>query len=783
MNKDDVIDYISITGRTPENKLERMLFDSVYEETLKNAPYVIENSLINLNDKGELNFVLKKQHLYDYSDKDFNSDAPDNNKEGLGLNKWFQNYKKEAAVSTAGIRGQQNILFPWDTRYPINLIGVALATVGKALAAKHIYGEDTELHKIAATEVRYNSDKYLDLIARIQAAFGIITHLPVNRQTIPIWLASFLAFKLDLLGGEYVTSSHGQSVKTATKDINDQGSQYLPEESMLFVDQIENIIEHVEVNGSYTINISPSDHSNIKENIDGVDLYVDYLMHGVASDTNINLIKGANNPVIIENIGGSSYKTLSRVLYKLGIDKSFEWFNTEEDPFFHNAGKTVKNGKFYDYSADASLLIKNNDGTTTFPVLETLGYKELLKDKKAGTCILITDPDHDRLSITQIENSDRISRLNELGIDYMDLENGNVLAIYTPNQGFLMLMDFYAQQLKDQGKWDDYDRFIIKTTASAMSWDQWAAKNGIKVVNVPVGFKEIASIMKKVEKQIKVNESYTLLNEILVKDVFGNEINLGKNPRLVFAGEESGGMIMGPEKLIESNSGRKAIAMREKSATEAIIIASALVSKLENTPLSERLSEVFEKNGIIGRYDVREDIVYYNESLPIQELTIAKQDGEKKRTKNDVFYLSIALAKQSDKINIEQTKNILNETFPELTFDNLKDVKFVGDGTYLEFSDKYIEVRPSGTDAKTKAYGAGIDKAECLKYAQMLGNYSGNRTSFHQKLIPDSYFEEINETPRVKEIALTKYENWSKEGAPTDKVVIPDYKNTLNNVI
>ena len=54
-------------------------------------------------------------------------------------------------------------------------------------------------------------------------------------------------------------------------------------------------------------------------------------------------------------------------------------------------------------------------------------------------------------------------------------------------------------------------------------------------------------------------------------DVFSNPVNLGKDPRLVFAGEESGGMIMGTEELIKSKNGRFAFAMREKSATIRII--------------------------------------------------------------------------------------------------------------------------------------------------------------------------------------------------------------------
>ena len=110
----------------------------------------------------------------------------------------------------------------------------------------------------------------------------------------------------------------------------------------------------------------------------------------------------------------------------------------------------------------------------------------------------------------------------------------------------------------------------------------------------------IANIMKKVELKLKNNPD----KEVIIDDVLGNSINLGVNPRLLFGGEESGGMIMGTEELIKSKAGRFAIAMREKSATEAIIVASALISKLqkEQVSLSEYLTEIFEENNIIYPY-------------------------------------------------------------------------------------------------------------------------------------------------------------------------------------
>lgn len=756
-------------NKQPHSELEKSLFESVDSKT---PDYIKKNKLVDLGNKNEFTFRLTKENLEPYNEQ--------TNPNGLNLKDWFKGYAKEAEVSTAGIRGPQNILYPHDTRFPINLIGIMLATEAKALVAKELY-PDNEIIKLAGCEVRYNSQEFLELIARIQAAHGIKTLVPVDRKTIPIWMASFLAFKLDLLGGEYITSSHGISVKNATKDLNSQGSQYLPEESMLFVDKIKYIFDEVEKNGYYDIKIAANDNplisqAEMKSLNDGVELYKQYLLDGVAKDANLNLIKNSDDKIVIENVGGSAYATLSRILKELGIEDKYVWMNKEEDPFFHSIGKYDTDPKgnktFYDYSVDATVLSKDKDGKPYFPVIKSLHYDENLKNCPIGTAVLITDPDHDRLTVCQIESDDKIQYLKSLGIDYVALDKGRILTVFTANQSFLMIMDFWMQQLKNEGLFENHPRFMIKTTASARSWDEWAKKNNIKVVNVPVGFKEIANVMKKVEKQIMDNPD----KEVVVTDVLGNNINLGVNPKLIFGGEESGGMIIGSEELIKSLSGRAAIAMREKSATEAIIVASALAAylKKQGSSMSEYLDNVFKNNEIISKFDIREDISYYNESEPdIEKLKQAKVAGEAQRTKNDVFYLTMAVAKKAGKMTLEQIREILADTFKDLNFDNLTDVKFVGDGTYLEFDDKFIEIRPSGTDAKTKAYGAGASKEEIKKFAQKMGNYSGDLTDLYKKYV------DMNLYDNAKELSLKDYAVFTNKDANNDKFVIPDYSKTL----
>lgn len=731
---------VSSSKKKVSCELEKELFLSVTEKT---PDYIKKLNLIDLNNKNEFVFTLKREHLHNYDEK--------NNPQGLGLWDWFENYEKEAKVSTAGIRGPQNIIYPQDTRFPINLIGITLATLAKALVINE-KGYKNPI-KLVGREVRYNSELYLEAIARIQAAYGIKTLVPVNKQTIPIWMASFLVFKLSLVGGEYITSSHGISVKNATKDLNNQGGQYLPEESMEFVNKIRKIFEKTEKEGVYKIKFAKANDSLIDERTmellnDGVDLYVDYLRTGVAKDVNLNLIKKLENKIILENVGGSAYRTLSRVLKKLHIDEKFDWLNTEEDPFFHSIGKYNKdpNGNhcFYDYSVDAAVISTDDNCEKYFPVINSMHYETKLADYPINTVVLITDPDHDRLTVAQIEDAQNIEKLKLAGIDHIKLSPERVLTVYTANQSFLMLMDFRTKQLKTAGMWDEYPRFVIKTTASSLSWDEWAEINGVKVINVPVGFKEIANIMKKVETKIQNNPN----NDVIIHDIFGKEVNLGKNPRLLFAGEESGGMIMGPGSLICSDIGCEAIAMREKSATEAITISSALIAKLENQnkTLSQYFIDVIEENKINGKFDTRADISYYNESEPdIKKLNEAKKEGEAKRTKNDLFYLALALGFKYEIITLEQVKKILNDAFKELDFSNLIEIDFVGDGTYFRFDDKFIEIRPSGTDAKTKAYAAGNNKQELEKYTCIMGNHPGDLTDLYESLIPSKFYSDAKD--------------------------------------
>jgi len=694
------------------------LIEQFTPETIK------KNPIIDLEKEQEIELAITKKLI-----------------EELKIEEWLKNYKKEAKVSTAGIRGVQNVLYYWDTRFPMNQLGIALATVGKALVLKDKIKNRT-IHKIVSGEVRYNTKKYIELISRIQSGFNIHTHLSYKNKSLPVWLVSFIIFLLDYDGGEYVTPSHAISSKIATKDLDDEGSQFSPEVSLEFVSKIESIIKEVKKTGkNYKIKLSSKNNLSITEDFDGYDVYVSYLRKNIAIKENIAFVKkeGCNGfRLMFDFCGGCMYQSMKPILKKLDIVEIFDWNHKEEDPFFHGIGKVWRDNveagtkEFFDLSCDATLI----------EVVKTMGYEEVLKNKPLGYVVLITDPDGDRLVVGQIESSEKINKIKDLGIHYIQIDNNKIFVVYHPTHSFLMIMDFYMEQLKRMKLWDNYPRFMITTAPSSRSWDEWGISNKVKVITTPVGFKEIALVMKKVEGKIIANSD----KEIVINDIFNKKVNLGKNPRLVFAGEESGGMITGPEDLITSKNGRIAIAMREKSAGDSSIIATFMSSHLhrEKKFFSEYLEEIFEKNKIKNRYFIREEIIYYNENeADPEKLKKSKLCGERKRDKLDTFYLGLALGLREKIISFKEAKKILLESFNHCDLSSLERIIFVGDGTYFKFNDMFIEIRRSGTDAKMKGYACGSNEKKCKDLLKKFLYYNGERNSFYNKLIPSDFQKEI----------------------------------------
>ena len=687
----------------------------------------------------------------------------------ISLRQQIEIFAEEAKVSTAGVRENQNVLCPWDHRYRINEYMFCLMAEAQTRLVKELQDERLAgIPKVAADEVaqrmgdtakvveeifgtslaevidfvrsvpvravggevRSNTPRFTDLMSRIYAAHGLPTLLtedPHCKDTSNIYLWSFLVYVLGLSGGDYFTSSHGAPQKQSDKILAPDGAQFLPPLYARIVDHLFAILEEIE-NGGYTIKLAARDDKNLIRTLSYerlAKLYGDYLRTGPASELALGKIREATDKGLrlgLDFFGGSGYKSLHAIFCELGIDKVFEggYLRTEEDNFFHNIGFRVaktKDGSGYEVvhdSVDASVP----------GVVRSANYENLLADAPLGKMVFNVDPDADRFVVGQVLPKSEEQALDDLGISFIKIGEERIFAILSPNQFFLLLAENDRLISQEEGTWNDTNPFDIHTYVSALAWDEWADHHNIPVVRVPVGFKEIAAIVRQVEEQMLASGG----GDVVVTAEAGQRVNLGKKPKLHHAGEESGGKIGGPVKPIDNVLGQKIVAVREKSSGEACVSAVSLAARLylqgdsgspERMFLHRLLAQVFKESGVKNPMEYRGDIIHYNEAIfDPKELAKAKKEGIAERVEFNAWFENLARGLESGEQSLEQVKKTLTDAIPGLQslWNSLESITLWSDGLQFWFVDgnergiRDICIRPSGTDAKTKIYFDGTDK-------------------------------------------------------------------------
>ncbi|MBN9413818.1 MAG: hypothetical protein J0I12_00210 [Candidatus Eremiobacteraeota bacterium] len=684
----------------------------------------------------------------------------------IQLRKQIDEFAAEAKVSTAGVRENQNVLCSWDSRYRINqyifaLLAEALARLAQELQAERVaalpkldvarvraeLGEENAVLieeifqmelaqaidfaranplRMVGGEVRSNTPLYVGLMGRIYAARGLHVFVTADhgfRDTSTIFIWSFLTYLLGMSGGDYFTSSHGAPQKQSDKILAPDGAQYLPPLYARIVEHLYSILEEIEKDG-YLIKLAALDDPHLHFNLTYgrmAKLYANYLRQGPASSGALATIQKAIDSKLrlqLDFFGGAGYRTIYPVLQELGIDGAFEGglLRSEEDPFFHNIGFRVakkKGSEEYEVvhdSVDASLPV----------VVKSAGYDKLLADAPDGQMIFNVDPDSDRFVVGQIVPASQKATLDKLGIIWLEIGT-RLFALYSPNQFFLLLAENDRVVAVHDGSWQKYSNFDVHTYVSALAWDEWAAHHKIPVVRVPVGFKEIAAVIRQVEAGAAGE------GPIQVKNELGEVISIGKNPKLHHAGEESGGKIGGPSRPIFNMMGESVLGMREKSSGEACVSAVSLAARLwleaeksgnpEHYYLHNYLQQVFQDNAISNPMESRGDIVHYNEAIfDPDELAKAKKLGIEERVQFNAFFTDPVEKYAAGQMSLGELSQMLAQAMPGMAdeWKRLEKVDRWSDGLQFWFAQggkmRDLCLRPSGTDAKTKVYLDGTDK-------------------------------------------------------------------------
>lgn len=727
---------------------------------LKNNPTPWGNEAIVPVDKerGEIKVRITKEMLGKFDAK--------TSPQGRDIWKSFKKYEEIGPLAFAGIRHIMNISNFHDTRQVKNSFERLLTVLSLGLMIKIVYnkGKDFSYQTNYGHEIRYHSKSFQDVATRTLAALGFVCHVFPDNKPTAIWntstMGKFFGFVLSLCG----TASHSESEIDGLKLIDYEGSQFLISSIEAMINIQRAILEKIEKDGYLDFYLSAEDDPRIinelyKSTHSGMYVFKKYQEKTTLDEIILGLVKNLDGKNIhIDCAYGSAYRTLTDFFKEIGFEdliKKINWLHTEEKSDVGNIGKLMENPKngndeIFDMGADGTQVLERimPDGKplSYFPVLLSADYPEIFDKLPVGDVILHTDMDNDRLYVSQImENNEQNKKLlKKIGVGYNVINLEKLVAVFIPNKFFHLLHEMNFNRLASlmkEGKINkDRTLVVLKTVASTPAVDEWAQKRhdeGFKVetINTPVGFAKLANIMYRAEGQMEKQKG----EDIIINDAAGKKINIGKDPIIIAAWEESGGIIVGITYGFEDLFGKSFLAEREKSATESIFLSLALASKLlqekKEINLANYLNELYERDDINAPIDIRLDNKLFTPSTS-KESDKEEADGNKRKDRIFGAYVSLALSFIDGKLDITAARKILKDIFAEeyearksnpkselkevlmkryleADIDSLIDIKFTGDGVVFVFRKEgqnwSVLFRPSGTEPKLKSYGFGKD--------------------------------------------------------------------------
>jgi phosphomannomutase len=598
-------------------------------------------------------------------------------KENLAL------WRDQFALGTAGYR---DLLSPEDWEnpdVPFNRVKVAiiLEAFGQLMQRKN----KKSVH--VGGEVRYHTRAFIDLAVRIFSAKGINVYLKPENETCPIWLSSFGTFYYDLDYGLNFTASHSPFFKGGIKPMDSQGMQLLDEAA-----EIEAIVKEICQPGLEIDLGEPG--QNVKNTFQPEKIYANYLK-GLIGEKALQRIRQGKLRITISTVGGAmgvNAKKIFRLLnLPFGPDEPIKFIHSEEDPEFHKIGQV--------------------DGKNVGPdpgkpeVYMHIGAQTLLRNNETDV-VFIWDPDGDRFNFITTMPLAMTDKATQLGLKSEPLDDDRAIVFFNPNQIYFMLTAEIIGRMKADKQLDDFDWIVMETFPTSRSITEVARKNGLKTFLVPVGFKHFGQVTAAVENQMDDGE-----NSIVLENVLGDKTELSGKPRVLIMAEESGGAAMGSSSFILSQNGRKSIALKEKDAMQIGVAAMSLINdiKAKDKSVAEYYIDLLETNDIKYRYYHREDVVLYDESIVDPEKRQkAKMAGFAKRDRLVGFFKALAEAHQNGNKSLADIRAELQSSIQtNALFDEVKNIFWAGDGTFIEFLNYWFELRASGTDALLRYYLEG----------------------------------------------------------------------------
>lgn len=599
----------------------------------------------------------------------------------FGLKEWAAGF----SLMTAGYRDHIDPNDFNSADVPFNSVTVAIMAEakGRVFRRKSDAVNGGGVH--VGGEVRTHTQACIQIAARVYAAQGFRVHLRREISTSPIWYSSFAVVYNEHEGGDNFTASHSPYFKLGWKVLDKEGKEVTAEEADIIA-EVQRLVE-----SNATIKLAPWRSSGrIEADVDVDTAYAEYQRTVLGSDVLGTITRAAHSgfKCAATTLGGSMGATSKRIFRALGVPAdAISYFLDSEDSRFHRVGEIGD----HNFGADVGKLeVCANTGA---PATLLSGDADL---------VLLWDPDGDRLNIMTTAPIAMRARAVEFGLTLGPSSHDRMVVYFTPNQLYLILVDYRISLLRKLGLLERYNWFIGTTFPTSMAIEELAQQEGVPTIRVPVGFRNLGDLCQTIE----AGRGHTRDVEMLT----GRPITVGPEPRALILCEESGGATLGGPNLIASRTGaNQLLALREKDGMQLSLLAwsAAAWAAESGTTMAARYCEIVSTRDLKYRHNVRLDITLYDERFTGDELRSAKTKGLIRRDQIVEFFRDAASSLSEGRRSPDAVKRILLAASPETQEAAVPELllgAWIGDGSLFELDRARLIVRASGTDALIRYY-------------------------------------------------------------------------------
>lgn len=507
-------------------------------------------------------------------------------------------FGKDLEFGTAGMRGIIGLGTNMMNVYTVRRATQGLADYIKALGKRAI-----RRGVVISYDTRRMSYEFAYNAAVVLVSNGIKTYL--FRDVHPVPMLSFAVRERHAFAGIMITASHNPKEYNGYKIYGRDGAQ-------MSVEATARLVEYITAAGNPLSDKIIYDESKNKKIIytpNSVDKkYYRTIKKLCLSEKEVKSV-GRTVKFVYTPVHGSGYIPVTTILRRIGVNATLVPEQVNKDPEF----STVK--------------VPNPE------YKETLELAIKMADFKQADVAIGTDPDCDRLGVAV---------RNDAG-DF---------TVLTGNQTGVLLLDYILRRLKETGKLDKRG-FVVKSFVTTSMAKLIADDYGVKLYDVPVGFKYIGEKIKQYDDS-------------------------GKG-KFLFGFEESCGYLRGTH-------------CRDKDAVVASMLLAEMVCyyTYNKEGVYQRLSELYKKYGFV--YDHTDCKVYGGLNAMRDMNAVVERVREMKIT--GLGGLKVLATRDYAKL---LRKTAEGET-EEIDCSSCNAVYFELEG------GGFVCLRPSGTEPKLKVY-------------------------------------------------------------------------------